>query len=117
MRAFLRVSADGAAGAAGAGEAAGTAAGVAVDAPGLGGAGDGVGAADVSDPCTADAAGGPAAEAAGLGGAPGGACARTGPKAARLAPSNMRETTSLCTMTSRSVKRRSTSIIQAWVDR
>jgi hypothetical protein len=82
MRAFLRVSADGAAGAAGAGEAAGAVVGVAVGAPGLGEAGDCVGAADVAVPCTAGAAGVPADEAAGLVGATGGACARTGPKAA-----------------------------------
>jgi hypothetical protein len=104
------------AGVAGAGEAGGAAVG------GLGGAfgevdgalgevdgtlGGGVGAGDESVPCAAGVGGVPAGEAAGSVDASGGACARTAPKAARLAPSKMRETSRPRAITSFSVKRRS----------
>jgi hypothetical protein len=66
-----------------------------------------VGAEDESVPCAAGADGVPAGEVAGLVDASGGACARTGPTAARLTPSKMRETSSPRAITSLSVKRRS----------
>jgi len=70
----------------------------------LAGAGDCAGAGEESDVC---AAGGGVAEgdAAGLFDASGGVCARVVPKAARLAPNKMRETSGLCAMTSFSVIR------------
>jgi hypothetical protein len=102
MRAFLRVSAEGAAGG---GEAAGVALGVAGGV--LGGAGDCVDTGDGSDLCAAGAAGVAAGEVAGGLAASGGACARTGPKAARLETSKMRETHGPCVMTPFSARRRS----------
>ena len=116
----MRVSADGPAGAAGTGEAAGSdgaAVGAAVGA--LGGAGDCVGAGAVADAgatgaagVTADALGVTAGEVAGLAGAVGDVCAKAGPKAARfaparLAPSKKTETGSLRAMSSCSVIPRS----------
>jgi hypothetical protein len=111
------------AGVAGAGVVAGAVVGVLGDALGVvGGAfggvfggvdgalGEGVdcvGGGDESAPCAAGAGGVSAGEAAGLVDASGGACARTGPKTARLAPSKMRETSSPRAITSLSVKRRS----------
>jgi hypothetical protein len=107
------------AGVAGAGEVAGVVVGVLGDALGvlgdalgvvdgaLGGGVDCGGEGDESVPCAAGAGGVSAGEAAGLVDASGGACARTGPKAARLAPSKMRETSSPSAITSFSVKRRS----------
>jgi hypothetical protein len=104
------------AGVAGAGEVAGAVVGVlggvlggalGVEDGALGGGGDCVGAGDESVPCAAGAGGVPAGEATELVDASGGACARTGPKAARLAPSKMRETSSPRAITSFSVKRRS----------
>src|ERR1019366_3041372 len=102
MRAFFRVSADGAAGA---GEVAGAAVGAAAGAPD--GAGDSVDAGDGSDPCAAGAGGVPAGGIAGLLDALAGVCPRTGSKAARLVPRKMREIRSRCGMKSVSHIRRS----------
>jgi hypothetical protein len=73
----------------------------------LGGGVDCGGEGDESVPCAAGAGGVSAGEVVGLVDVSGGACARTGPKAARLATNKMRETSSPRVITSFSVERRS----------